>query len=42
LQHVNLMSRVERGSAVKFTSEQMAGLKNVGELIDLLAAKLSK
>ncbi len=40
LRHVSLMVNVEKVFGVKFTSGQVVGLKNVGELVDLLNAKL--
>jgi acyl carrier protein len=39
LNHVTLMLRIEKAFGVKFTTAQVAKLKNVGELVDLLAAK---
>jgi len=40
LMHVTLMIRVEKAFGVKFTSSQVAGLKNVGQLAELLDHKL--
>ncbi len=40
LNHVTLMLRIEKAFGVKFTSSQVAKLKDVGELVDMLAAKL--
>jgi acyl carrier protein len=40
LNHVTLMLRVEKVFGVTFTTAQVAKLKNVGELMDLLTAKL--
>jgi acyl carrier protein len=40
LMHVTLMIRVEKAFGVKFTSSQVAGLKNVGQLAELLDQKL--
>jgi acyl carrier protein len=40
LMHVTLMIRVEKAFGVKFTSSQVAGLKNVGQLVELLDHKL--
>jgi acyl carrier protein len=41
LMHVSLMINVERAFGVKFSSTQVASLKNVGELIDLVTARLA-
>jgi acyl carrier protein len=40
LMHVTLMVRVEKAFGVKFTSSQVANLKNVGQLAELLDHKL--
>ena len=40
LMHVTLLVNVEKAFGVKFKSSEVAGLKNVGELIDLLNARL--
>jgi acyl carrier protein len=40
LMHVTLMLRVEKAFGVKFTSSQVAGLENVGQLVELIDAKL--
>jgi acyl carrier protein len=42
LMHITLMINVEKSFGVRFTSAQLAGLKNVGELIALLARQLEK
>jgi acyl carrier protein len=39
---VTLMVTVEKAFGIIFTSSQVAGLKNVGELVDLVKAKLSR
>jgi acyl carrier protein len=41
LMHVSLMINVERAFGIKFSSTQVASLKNVGELIDLVTARLA-
>lgn len=38
LMHVTLMLTVEKALGVKFTSAEVASLKNVGELVDLVDA----
>ena len=38
LMHVTLMLSVEKALGVKFTSAEVASLKNVGELVDLIDA----
>lgn len=40
LDHINLVSAVEQEFQVKFTMGQVVGMKNVGEMVDvILAAK---
>lgn len=39
LMHVSLMINVERVFGVKFSTTQVASLKNVGELIDLIDSR---
>lgn len=41
LTHVSLMINVERAFGLKFSSTQVASLKNVGELIDLVSARVA-
>ena len=38
--HVRLLLSVEKAFKVKFTTLEIANLKNVGELLDLIQAKL--
>jgi acyl carrier protein len=38
LMHVTLMLSVEKALGIKFTSAEVASLKNVGELVDLVDA----
>lgn len=40
LMHVTLLINIEKAFGVKFKSSEVASLKNVGELVDLLDAKL--
>lgn len=42
LTHVTLLVNVEKAFGIRFTSSQVAGLKNVGELADLIAARQGK
>jgi acyl carrier protein len=37
LKHVTLMVNVEKAFGVRFSSSEIATLKNVGELVDLIA-----
>jgi acyl carrier protein len=37
--HITLMMGVERAFGVRFRSGEVAGLKNVGELVDLVDAR---
>jgi acyl carrier protein len=40
LMHVTLLINVEKAFGVKFTSSEVAGLTSVGDLMDLVGAKL--
>lgn len=40
LMHVTLMLRIEAAFRVRLTSAEVTGLKNVGQLADLLASKV--
>lgn len=40
LMHVTLLINIEKAFGVKFKSSEVAALKNVGELVDLLDSKL--
>ncbi len=40
--HVTLLVNIEKAFKVKFKSSEVASLKNVGELEDLLDARLGK
>ncbi len=42
MMHVTLMINVERAFGVKFTSSEVAALKNVGELADLIDRKAAR
>ena len=39
LMHVTLLLTVEKGFGIRFSSSQVAGLTNVGELVDLIEDK---
>ena len=39
LMHINLIVAVEREFKIRFTTREIAGLKDVGELLDLIASK---
>ena len=41
LEHINLVSAVEREFGVKFTMAQVVGMKNVGEMVDVILAAIS-
>jgi len=41
LTHINLVVAVEKEFGLKFNLTEIKGLKNVGEMIDLLARRLS-
>jgi len=42
LTHVTLIVKAEKEFGVRFTSAQVAGLQNVGELIDLIEQKAGR
>ena len=39
LSHINLIVAIERGFKIKFATREVASLKNVGELVDLIRQK---
>lgn len=39
LSHINLIVAIERGFKIKFTTREVASLKNVSELVDLIRQK---
>jgi acyl carrier protein len=41
INHVRLLIAIERELGFRFTSEEPAGLSNVGQLVDLVQAKLN-
>lgn len=40
LMHINLIVAIEREFKVRFTTREISGLQNVGELIDIISGKL--
>ena len=42
LNHVNLMSAVEKAFGFEFTLTEMGGLKNVGDMVDLIHQVVSE
>jgi acyl carrier protein len=40
LQHVRILTRVEREFGFRFTTDEVFALKNVGDLVDTIAARL--
>ncbi len=42
LAHINLITAIEKHFKVKFALGDLQELKNVGEMVDLIEAKLSK
>ncbi len=41
LEHINLIAAVEKEFGVKFNIAQVTGMKNVGEMVDIIIEKLS-
>ena len=41
LEHINLVSAAEKEFGVKFTMAQVVGMKNVGEMVDVILAAIS-
>lgn len=41
LEHINLVSAVEKEFGVKFTMAQVVGMKNVGEMVDVILNAVS-
>ena len=41
LEHINLVVAVEKKFGIKFNMGEVAALKNVGEMVDLIAAKIN-
>ena len=37
--HINLIVAIEREFKLRFTTREIAGVQNVGELIDIIARK---
>ena len=42
LMHVTLLVNMEKAFGVRFTSSEVASLKNVGELVDLIDHRLAR
>jgi acyl carrier protein len=42
LTHINLVSETEREFGVRFALGELESLKNVGDMVDLIAAKLKR
>lgn len=41
LNHIRLMVSIEKAFGIAFTTAEIAGLENVGQLVDAIAAKTS-
>ena len=41
LEHINLVSPIEKEFGMKFTMAQVVGMKNVGEMVDVILAAIS-
>ncbi len=42
LEHITLISAVEKAFKMRFTMKEVSGMKNVGEMIDILAERAKK
>lgn len=42
LEHISLISAVEKAFKMRFTMKEVSGMKNVGEMIDILAGRAKK
>ena len=42
LEHITLIGAVERSFGMKFTIKEVSSMKNVGEMIDIIAARATK
>lgn len=42
LEHITLISAVEKAFKMRFSMKEVSGMKNVGEMIDILAERAKK
>ena len=42
LEHITLISAVEKAFQMRFTMKEVSGMKNVGEMMDILAERAKK
>ena len=42
LEHISLISAVEKAFKMRFTMKEVSGMKNVGEMIDIIAERAKK
>ncbi len=42
LEHISLISAVEKAFKMRFTMKEVSGMKNVGEMIDILCERAKK
>ena len=42
LEHITLISAVEKAFKMRFTMKEVSGMKNVGEMMDILAERAKK
>ena len=42
LEHISLISAVEKAFKMRFTMKEVSGMKNVGEMIDIVADRAKK
>jgi len=42
LEHINLISAVEKQFGMRFQMKEVSGMKNVGEMVDILLARATK
>nr|WP_296835408.1 acyl carrier protein [uncultured Marvinbryantia sp.] len=40
LEHINIVVAVEQTFSIKFTMDEVTGMKNIGEMVDIIMSKL--
>lgn len=42
LEHINLVVAIEKAFGLKFTMDEVTGMKNVGEMVEIIKARATK